>query len=242
MISLRYRIKLLFYNKVEKEFCVFAKTQLGIIPRNPNLYRKALTHKSALNNQNSAFVGCNERLEFLGDSLLDSIIAEFLFTHYNKKDEGFLTKMRSKIVNRKSLNQLALQLKLDRYLISNNLNLRNNNALGNAFEALIGAIYLDKGYNFTKKYVTENILEKYIDFNFLERVDTNFKSKLIEVVQRNRYQISFDTVEHVDYSNAQSQFLSTISINGNKLCDACGPTKKEAEQNASKKALQLLEK
>jgi len=200
-----------------------------------------LNRISALSKNDSGRLICNERLEFLGDTILDSIISNYIFALYPHENEGYLTKMRSKIVNRKSLNNIANSLRLGNYIISNNLVVQNNNALGNAFEALIGAIYLDKGFEFTRKYVEKNILKKYIDFKFLETVDTNFKSQLIEIIQRNRSAVSFNTNgEHVD-QNGTTVFLSSVMINGVSLCDGEGYSKKEAEQNASKKALKHLE-
>ncbi|MBK8805544.1 MAG: ribonuclease III [Bacteroidales bacterium] len=241
MISLRYKIKLLFCDKSEKEFCTFVKTHLGFVPSRVRLYKKALTHKSVLGRCEGNAWGCNERLEFLGDSILDSIISEFLFTHYAREDEGFLTKMRSKIVNRKSLNEMALHLHLEKYIIANNLNLKNNNALGNAFEALIGAIYMDKGYNFTRNYVIDTILKKYINFSVLESTDSNFKSQLIEITQRSRRTVNFLTAENPEESISSKQFMSKVLIDDVELCKAYGYTKKEAEQNASEIALQIIE-
>lgn len=240
MISLRYYIKLLFCDKSEKEFCIFVKTQLGFTPGRVAFYKKALTHKSALKKEEDEW-DSNERMEFLGDSILDSIISDFIFKHYPLKDEGFLTKMRSKIVNRKSLNELALHLSLDNYIKSNNLYLKNNNALGNAFEALIGAIFLDKGYSFTQQFVNDSILKKYVNFDTLENTDLNYKSQLIEVVQRNREKIVFTTVENENERNPKFHFKSSVLINDIVICEANGRTKKEAEQNASEIALTKLE-
>lgn len=240
MISLFKNIKLLFCDKAEREFFVFVRHQLGFSPNNILYYKKALTHKSAYKKDEKGHLFCNERLEFLGDSVLDSVIADYLFKKYPESDEGFLTKMRSKIANRKSLNQLGLNIKLDKYIITNNLYVVNNNAIGNALEALIGAIYLDKGYNFTQNYIIDKLLERFLDFNYLERVDTNFKSRLIEVIQRNKGIVFFETAETPHEERNNLVFNAIVSINESRFCEATGRTKKEAEQNASRIALQML--
>lgn len=234
-------IKLFFCREADKELYYFVNIHLGIKSPNLLLYREALTHKSALSKRTNGQTFCNERLEFLGDSILDSVISDHLFTLYPDDDEGYLTKMRSKIVNRKSLNEMAINLCLDRFIISSNLEIKNNNALGNAFEALIGAIYMDKGYNFTKKFISKKILTPFISFDFLEKVDTNFKSQLIELVQKSRSAISFNTNAEVTDPHGVAVFCSSVLINGVSLCEGEGFSKKEAEQNASKVALKRLE-
>lgn len=241
MNVLKSYIKLLFLQKKDKEFFYFVKHQLGYSPRNLYYYRKALTHKSAhIIDDEGTFI-CNERLEFLGDSILDSAISDYLFNKYKHKDEGFLTQMRSKLVNRKSLNDIALSLRLNKYIVSNGLSLTNNSAMGNAFEALIGAMYLDMGYGFTKKFIIDKILEKYYDLNFLEKNDSNFKSRLIELVQRTKATFSFDTIEDGINANGRPLFTSSVLVNDSIICSARGESKKDAEQNAAKIALQKLE-
>lgn len=235
------KLKLFLCNPADKELFYFVNIHLGISSNNLDVYRESLLHKSALAKDSSGRLKSNERLEFLGDTILDSVISNYIYAKYPHENEGYLTKMRSKIVNRKSLNQLANDLRLGNYIISNNLSIQNNNALGNAFEALIGAIYLDKGYDFTRCFIEEKIIKKYIDFDFLERVDTNFKSKLIEIIQRNRADISFDTTGDQIDRNGTVVFMSNILVNGEALCEGEGYSKKEAEQNASKVALQKLE-
>jgi len=233
-------IKLLFLDTKEKEFFYFVKHQLGYTPNDIHYYRKALTHKSANVKSKDGFVVSNERLEYLGDSVLDCILADYLFERYPRKDEGFLTQMRSKIVNRKSLNDIALSFRLNKYLFSSRLSEEASNTMGNAFEALIGAIYLDKGFDFTRQFVIEKVLERHYDFNFLERVDTNFKSRLLEITQRNKHAIAFDTVEKGCDSKGKPIFAATITLENSKLCSASGYSKKDAEQNAAKLALQRL--
>jgi ribonuclease III len=234
-------IRLFFCSNADKELFYFVNTHLGIKSKNLDLYREALTHKSALVKKETGSLMCNERLEFLGDTILDSVISNYLYKHYPDRDEGFLTQMRSKIVNRKSLNDLGSSIRLESFLISSNLVLKNNNAVGNAFEALIGAIYLDKGYKYTKQFLERKILRKYIDIHFLEKTDTNFKSRLLEVMQQNRHKVQFCTKEDAAGNLGPDIFLSTVIINNEPLCSARGSSKKEAEQNASKLALQKIE-
>lgn len=231
-------IKLLFCKPTEKEFFMQLCYLLGFIPGKLHYYRKAFTHKSITSGDQY-----NERLEFLGDSILDTIIAEYLFHKYPNEPEGFLTKMKSKIVNRKSLNQIALQLHLYSYLQANIYNIRENDALGNAFEALIGAIYLDKGYDFTKQYFITNIIEKLLDIPFLESNDTNFKSQLLEITQKQKLNISFETKENNSIPTDINQaFISIIKIDNTEIASATAPTKKEADQRASKIAIENIQK
>lgn len=234
-------IKLFFCREADKELFYFINIHLGIKTRNLSVYREALTHKSALSKDSEGGIVCNERLEFLGDSVLDTVISDYLFALYPGEDEGYLTKMRSKIVNRKSLNEMAENLRLERFIISNNLAIKNNNALGNAFEALIGAIYIDKGYDFTKQFVHKKIITPFIDFSFLERVDTNFKSQLIEMVQKTRSVISFSTCADLHDKQGVAMFSASVLIDGIPLCSGEGYSKKEAEQSASKLALKKLD-
>ncbi len=231
-------IKLFFCRKADKELFYFINIHLGIKTRKLAVYREALTHKSASGKTNSGGIICNERLEFLGDSILDSVISDYLFSLYPEEDEGYLTKMRSKIVNRKSLNEMAINLCLDRFIISNNLAIKNNNALGNAFEALIGAIYLDKGYAFTKRLIHKKIITPFIDFHFLENVDTNFKSQLIEMVQKTRSVISFNTSSELHDAQGNAVFCSNVIINGVTLCDGEGHSKKRSRAKCIKNCIE----
>ena len=240
MRFLKPYIKLLFLGKPEKEFFYFVKNQLGFLPGDIHYYRKALTHKSVVLKQQDGKILSNERLEFLGDSILDSIISEYLFTRYKDNDEGFLTQMRSKVVNRKSLNDIAVSLKLHKYIKTNNISIESNNVLGNAFEALVGAIYLDKGYAFTRDFIVQKVITKYYDFQFLETVDTNFKSRLLEYAQKVKKTLSFETREEPSTEKGKQLFISVVMIDNVAVCNAIGSSKKEAEQNSSKLALKLL--
>jgi ribonuclease III len=238
---LKSYIKLLFLDKQEKEFFYFVKNQLGFLPNNILYYRKALTHKSVVLKLSDGKVLSNERLEFLGDTILDSIISEYLFTRYKDKDEGFLTQMRAKLVNRKTLNEIAVSLKLHKYIKTNNISIDSNNVLGNAFEALVGAIYLDKGYTYTRKFLVKNVITKYYDFRFLESVDTNFKSRLLEYTQKSKQTVSFETREENSTEKGKQVFISVVLVDNKPICETLGASKKEAEQNVSKMAIKVLE-
>jgi ribonuclease-3 len=223
-------IKLLFCSQAEKEFFFKIKHLLGFSPHSTFYYKKAFTHKSA----NCIVDGikiCNERLEYLGDS-------------YPDKSEGFLTQIKSRIVNRKSLNKIAISLHLDAFIDCNICNVRKNDAMGNAFEALIGAIYLDKGYNATRYFVVHKILINFFDFTFLEKVDKNYKSKLLEIVQKNRDTFVKFNTECEDESEVSSEpkFTTTVFINEQQMAQGKGHTKKDSEQHAAQLTIKMLNK
>jgi ribonuclease-3 len=185
----------------------------------------------------------NERLEFLGDAILGSVIAELLFKSYPYKEEGFLTEMRSKIVNRANLNQLARKMGFDQLMLFDqktvNVQTKHHSMLGDAFEALIGAIYLDKGYNFTKNFLLKRIVNPYIDIHMLENTETNFKSKLIEWCQRHGKDISFDVVDNDEGDSAK---LFTVHAIVDNEVQGIGRdyNKKAAEKLAAEKACEAL--
>lgn len=181
----------------------------------------------------------NERLEYLGDAVLGTIVAEYLFKKYPDSDEGFLTKMRSKIVKRNSLNRLGDKMGLDVFLSENN-NLRlSKSMLGNAVEALVGAIYLECGYRKTKAYVIQQILRKYLDIHELERVDDNYKSQLLEWCQKNGQSVSYKLVARYKFEK-RDRFKVAVLVNGTRMGIADDFNKKSAEQTASEKAMLAL--
>jgi ribonuclease-3 len=185
----------------------------------------------------------NERLEFLGDAILGSVVAELLFKSYPYQDEGFLTEMRSKIVNRNNLNRLAKKMGFDQLIVFDqrtvNVQTKHHSMLGDAFEALIGAIYLDKGYNFTKDFLLKRIVKPYIDIHTLELTETNFKSKLIEWCQRHGKDISFELVEN-DEGESTKLFTVHAIIDGESCGTGRDYNKKNAEKLAAEKACELL--
>lgn len=216
---------------------------LGFIPAKLHLYRLAFSHKSGSINLSGKgdkiLKSNNERLEYLGDAILSSIVAEYLYNKYPTADEGFLTKMRSKIVMRKSLNKIADRMGLDVLLDSyNNTNI-STSMLGNALEALVGAIYLDLGYRRTKYIVVEKILRSYLNIHDLERKNHNFKSVLLEYCQKNGHDIEYVLKERYKI-HKRDRFKIAVVINGDELSNADDFNKKSAEQAASQSALNLL--
>ncbi len=203
----------------------------------------AFRHKSVSVTLKNGVKSSNERLEFLGDAVLGSVIAEVLFKKYPYKEEGFLTEMRSKIVSRANLNQLARKLGLDELIEFDNRTVnypnKQGSLLGDAFEALIGAIYVDKGYNFTRAFILNRIINPHVDIHQLELTETNFKSKLIEWCQRHGKDVSFDLIAN---SDGESSKLFTIQASvDNEICGIGRDyNKKNAEKLAAEKACETL--
>ena len=200
-------------------------------PSNLSLYKLALQHSSLKGGAVS-----NERLEFLGDAILTFIIGAYLFRKYPRKEEGFLTKIRARIVNRKALNELAQKLHLDK-LVNYHTSLTIFKTIyGNALEAFIGAIYLDKGYKVCQKFVIKRLLHNYIDLNELIQNDTNYKSKIIDWGQKNKKKIGFETIREKSSENFKAKLL----VNGNVKGEGYGEAKKKAEQRAAQEACEAL--
>ena len=215
---------------------------LGFVPGNLSLYRLAFRHKSVATNVKKGVKNSNERLEFLGDAVLGSVVAEVLFKLYPYEDEGFLTELRSKIVNRVNLNQLARKLGFEQMIQYDNRmvnSARQGSLLGDAFEALIGAIYLDKGYDFTRHFLVNHIIKSHIDIHRLEQTETNFKSKLIEWCQRHGKDITFELIENKD-GESTKLFTVQASIDGEIMGMGKEFNKKNAEKLAAEKACEAL--
>ncbi|MFZ1515469.1 MAG: ribonuclease III [Saprospiraceae bacterium] len=230
------------YFSKEKFFVERLRTVLGFTPSNIYLFKLAFYHKSTLNNQNNEkleLYQSNERLEFLGDALLSFVVGEYLFNKYPSANEGFLTKMRSKIVKRKTLNDLAEQMGLDRLMMEFNQTAISQSMLGNALEALIGAIYLERGFDFTKKYILKKILRKYINISQLETYDDNFKSQLLEWCQKNTKEIDFRVINKYK-TDKRDRFKVGVFVDGVEIASAEDYNKKSAEQIASEIALSQL--
>ncbi|MDE5420165.1 ribonuclease III [Labilibaculum sp. DW002] len=237
--SIIQSIKLRFLPK--REFYGLSFDLLGFTPIKHDLYQLALVHKSASIPCKDGVPMNNERLEYLGDAILGSIIADILYKYFPNKSEGFLTQIRSKIVSRESLNKLALTIGLDKQVMSN-VNLNNNKHIyGDAFEALIGAIYLDQGYTITKTFIEDKIFRNYINIEEVVTVETNFKSKLIEWAQKNKKDIVFDTHEGgVDKVLRLPLFTSDVEVEEVKMGSGKGTSKKEAQQKAAQEALMRI--
>jgi len=219
-------IKLYLFRK--KKFYGLFYSDLGFVPQNEELFRLALIHRSA-STYKKGFAINNE----------SAIVAEMLYKFFPNKGEGFLTQLRSKIVSRESLNALAIKLGLDKEVIAKADLSRNKHIYGDVFEAFIGAIYLDQGYQLTKKFIERHIFPKYIDIAELVENDTNYKSQLVEWAQKNKKNLIFDTREQ-DGSLRGLIFVSEISIEGEKLGEGTGRSKKEAEQKAAREVVHLI--
>ncbi|MGZ3834039.1 MAG: ribonuclease III [Mucilaginibacter sp.] len=230
------------YLSPNRKYVKSLKNLLGFVPGNLSLYRLAFRHKSVAQNVKKGVKNSNERLEFLGDAVLGSVVAEVLFKLYPYEDEGFLTELRSKIVNRVNLNQLARKLGFEQLIQYDNRmvnSARQGSLLGDAFEALIGAIYLDKGYDFTRNFLVNHIIKSHIDIHRLEQTETNFKSKLIECCQRHGKDITFELIENGD-GESNKLFTVQASIDGEVMGQGKEFNKKNAEKLAAEKACEAL--
>lgn len=234
------RIKL--FSSDRKEFYLFLKELLGFYPRNLKLYDLAFVHKSASTVDSQGNFVNNERLEFLGDAILGAIIADFLYNRFPQEDEGFLTKTRSKLVNRSFLTKLTYDMGLHVFIDSNTTKpLDKSHIYGDALEAFIGAIYLDTDYQAVKFFVTKKILSQFVDLNEIEHHDSNFKSQLIEWSQKNKKELEFETTEEFNERNKQPKFIAVVKIDKQKVGQGTGTSKKEAHQNAARQSLNKLE-
>ena len=237
-----------FYNNTLSEDKALSRRLtaiLGFTPARLSLYKLAFYHKSSSslpNGNDKPVTGVqqnNERLEYLGDAVLGTIVAEYLFNKYPTTDEGFLTKMRSKIVKRNSLNKIGDKMGLDVILQEfNNMRL-SRSMLGNAVEALIGAVYLDRGYAGTRHYIINEILRKHLDIHELETYDDNYKSQFLEWSQKNGKQVSYKVIAKYKFEK-RDKFKVAVLLDGVKIATADDFNKKSAEQMASEKALQAL--
>ncbi len=206
----------------------------GFVPHNIDLYKLALIHKSASLVLDDGSQINNERLEYLGDAVIESVTSDYLYIQYPTENEGFLTQLRSKIVSRQSLNRLAKAIGLDRHIISNaSGSFSQKHIFGDAFEAMIGAIYLDKGYDFVNRLLINNIYYKHLDIDEVLVSETDFKSRLIEWSQKSHLSISFVTRNDKDSTSLRPLFYSKVLVGGVEVGHGVGESKKEAEQRAA---------
>lgn len=216
---------------------------LGFYPIHIEYYKQALMHKSASVKGENGKPMNNERLEFLGDAILDAIVGDIVYRRFQGKREGFLTNARSKIVQRESLGRLAHEIGLDRLIQSNDRRLSHNSYMaGNAFEALVGAVYLDRGYDYCMRFMQRRILNSLINIDKVAYKEVNFKSKLLEWSQKNRITLEFRLVGQEAVANANTMFHTEVVIEGIACGKGSGYSKKESQQNASKDALTRLRK
>jgi ribonuclease-3 len=202
------------------------------------LFHTAFNHRSLKENPSEN----NERMEFLGDAIISSVVAEYLFKKYPYKGEGFLTEMRSKMVNRQQLNHIAIQMGLKRMTRFNKLDggLKSSQIFGNTLEALVGAIYLDKEYNFTKKWIIEKMIQPYLFMDELEQIDINIKNKIIGWALKQGKQIDFVLADE-QVEGRRRLFTINIVIDGEVITSQKGFTKKDASQIAAQKAIEILQ-
>ncbi|EKU90755.1 ribonuclease III [Bacteroides oleiciplenus] len=233
------KIRLLFHKDRESYLCFYKI--LGFYPRNIQLYQQALLHKSTSIRSEKGRPLNNERLEFLGDAILDAIVGDIVYKHFEGRREGFLTNTRSKIVQRETLNKLAVEIGLDKLVkYSARSSSHNSYMYGNAFEAFIGAIYLDQGYDRCKHFMEEKIFKNYIDLDKMSRKEVNFKSKLIEWSQKSKVEVSFELIEQFLDEDYNPMFHTEIRIEGISAGKGTGYSKKESQQNAAQAALKKI--
>jgi ribonuclease III len=223
--------------KEQFELSNFVVSRFGYRPKKIIYFERAVTHKSLLGSKHNE---SNERLEFLGDAIIDAIIAEFLFHRFPNEDEGYLTKIKSKLVSRKTMSEIAEEMEIRnilRYHKGRSINI--STIEGNALEALIGAIYLDGGFRAVKKSIKEHIYKKYVNINKVLEEEIDFKSRLFIWCQRSKLNLEFELIEEVNKGSSW-EYKTAVMINDHKYGIGTGSTKKASEQAASKETLELL--
>jgi len=223
------------------EFSSRLKKILGFKPGNLKLYEISFIHRSATFTMPDGKKVNNERLEFLGDAVLDVILSDYLFEKFPDATEGFMTKIRSRIVNRDILNHLAISMGIQDILISNISSVQpTKNLYGDALEALIGSVFIDKGFKKTKKLFIRNVLNKYLDIDVIINTDTDYKSLVFEWVQKHKSNLIFTYNEEYDFNRKKSVFSTTLIIDKTEMGKGQGSSKKEAEQEAASLAWKSL--
>lgn len=227
----------LIYSKKERELRRQLRNVLGFTPSKINLYKTALSHRSVREGADEN----NERLEFLGDAILSSIVAHYLFMRYPYKEEGFLTEMRSKMVNRNKLNDIAVKIGLKKITLFNKYDatLKTSQIFGNTLEALVGAVYLDKGYDSTSDWVGRQIILPHLYMQELENLDINLKNKLFGWANRNGKILEFETINE-EQENGRRLFTIGAKIDGEIVAEAKAFNKKDASQVAAQIAIEKL--
>jgi len=240
VLSNLYKRIRLFTNRNKEPYLLYQKI-LGFFPNDIRIYEQAFLHKSSsLKSENGKWIN-NERLEFLGDAILDAIVADIVYHAFDGKKEGFLTNTRSKIVQRESLNRMALNLGIDKLIVISSRNRSHNSYIyGNALEALIGAIYIDQGYQVCHKFVEDKIITPYINLTQIAKKEVNFKSKLIEWSQKYKILIEFNLIESFTDNNNNPVFQTQVLISGQSAGVGIGYSKKESQQNAAKVAMKKI--
>lgn len=233
----RFTLRIKHFFSPNKQLLLQLEHLLGYTPKHLPYYQLALMHRSKI----EELASNNERLEFLGDAMLGSIVAEYLFKKYPYQPEGYLTELRSRIVRRETLNNVALRMGLQKMVQynQNDKGLSRSHIFGNALEALIGAVYLDQGFARTRKFILNQMIKPYIDIELMESTDTNYKNKLLSWAQKNNHILSFDTLEERS-EGPRKIFTIGIVLDGEVVVTGSGYNKKEAGQVAAQKALETL--
>ena len=233
------RIRLPF--RKDKELYLSLRQIIGFYPHDISYYKLALMHKSMYKRNAKGKPVNNERLEFLGDAILDATVGDIVYRHFPGKREGFLTNTRSKLVQRDTLNRLAQEMGINQLILSSGRSQSHNSYMGgNAFEALVGAIYLDRGYNACMEFMRKRILAQMINIDKVAYKEVNFKSKLIEWSQKNRVRIDFHVLSQEKDKTGSPVFSYQVVIEGIEGCSGTGYSKKESQQMASKLTLERL--
>ena len=209
---------------------------IGFYPKNLSVYNLAFAHRSAARETPNGYKLSNERLEFLGDAILGAVVADMLFKKFPYREEGFLTEMRSRIVSRESLKQIALKMGLDKF-VQQTETYNSKSIYGDALEALIGAVYIDKGYKAAQKFILDRVIDIHIDLDETEQSDRNYKSKILNHAQKEKHQIVFELVEE---DTTTRQFTVRVLYNKTELSRAVAFSKKKAEQIAAEEACKKL--
>lgn len=219
----------------------YIKNVFGFRVNNIALYEQAFIHRTAVKSEEQERES-NERLEYLGDAVLSAIIAEFLYKKYPVANEGFLTDMRSRLVSREQLNKLGRKIGLDKFIVKNE-SIHNLSAslYGNTFEALVGAIFIDKGYEKTRKALLNRILGNCIDLNVIEKEDNNYKGKILHYIQKYKLSVEYRTVKETKEETSRKEYLVYLFIDGKFVAEGCDYTIKSAQQHAAMAACEVLE-
>lgn len=234
------RIRLLFRKDRESYLCFYK--MLGFYPHDINIYKQALLHKSSSIKTKGRLLN-NERLEFLGDAILDAVVADIVYKKFEGKREGFLTNTRSKIVQRETLNNVAVKIGLDKLIkYTTRQSSHNSYMSGNAFEALIGAIYLDRGYRACKWFMEERIINQYLNLEKVSRKEVNFKSKLIEWSQKNKFNVEFKLIGQSVDEAQNPTFDTQVYIENVAAGTGKGYSKKESQQEAAHETMDMIKK
>lgn len=235
------RIRLHF--RKEKELYNSLYHIIGVCPHNIDYYKTALMHRSVMHRNKKGKPVNNERLEFLGDAVLDCTVGDIVYRHFPGKREGFLTNTRSKLVSRDTLNRLAQEMGISKLLLSSGRTLSHNSYLGgNAFEALVGALYLDHGYNACMKFLEKRILKQMINLDKVAYKEVNFKSKLIEWTQKNKVKLEFKFIESGKDAGGSPTFKYCVMLENVEGCSGDGFSKKESQQKAAHDTLLRLKR